>query len=293
MQEAERAASALEVAVEWGAPEAWIDLVDWLGDSLTFHYAAEHGGQVRVPDPLLASQAAHNALKLGLVGAPGALARAWWIHGRAEALPEVAAHVASVINEAVQRNPDDAEALYYLGLFTCAGFGVPANPASAVSIQQRAAQMGYAPAMFELFVHYHNGIGVAPDPKAAMFCLEKAAAADHPRGLYSLGALHATGEGVAKDMRRASELYRRASDLGNPLAKVSLASMFATGDGVPQDRERAERYFKEAEACGFDTDGSRDAVGMSAPLGVAGWLILIALLGAVGGLGWLIYNWLF
>jgi len=74
----------------------------------------------------------------------------------------------ALLSAHVAQNPEDAEALYYLGLLTCEGFGTEHSPESAFRIQQRSAALGCADAMFELYAHLQNGLGVPQDSVAGM-----------------------------------------------------------------------------------------------------------------------------
>jgi TPR repeat protein len=54
---------------------------------------------------------------------------------------------------------------------------MPADRERAVIWYKRAAEQGYAPAMFNLACCYSGGIGVAQDKERAVYYLKKAAAA--------------------------------------------------------------------------------------------------------------------
>lgn len=138
---------------------------------------------------------------------------------------------------------------------------------AAAATQERAAALGNADAMFELYVLHVKGEGVPQDDAAARTWLLRAADLDHPRALYNVAAGHATGDGFPKDGAAAAGYYERAANAGNERAAATLGVMYLTGDGVPEDAATATRWFDSAESADFDVDGWLDRLGLARPVG--------------------------
>ena len=85
---------------------------------------------------------------------------------------------------------------------------------TAVSLLQKAADAGDAPACFYLGLCYRNGWGVGQDlGKAADYFL-KAAEQGLDGAQYELGAMYHLGTGVEKDLEAAAEWYQKSLDAG-------------------------------------------------------------------------------
>jgi Sel1 repeat len=107
---------------------------------------------------------------------------------------------------------------------------------------RRMAEMGYAPAQYNLGVVYAKGRGVAQDYVEAAKWYRLAADQGHAAAQYSLGGLYATGQGVAQDYVEAAKWYRLAADQGDPDAQYRLGLMYTLGQGVPPDDVRAHMW---------------------------------------------------
>ena len=151
---------------------------------------------------------------------------------------------------------EDEDGLAHLlaGYMAFTGWGLPKDAVESVRLHQRAAELGNADAMFELYVLYSTGQGAAKDEVAALDWCRKAAEKGQARAAYNLGAFYATGNGVEKDPSQAVAWYQRASEAGHGRASAMLGYMFLVGDGVTADRERAEALFAESEEQGFAVD---------------------------------------
>jgi hypothetical protein len=250
IEEVEKMPAALRRAAECGHQEAWFRLAEW--------YERPAWGE---PSAELADEALRRALDHQVPGAGLALARMRWFHRREEATEAEEAEAYGLVAALVKQNDDNDEAIYLLGLMTCAGFGTPPDPAAAFELQRKAASLGNADASFELYVHLSTGLGVAADEKAAFEHVQRAAQAGHARAAYNLGAFLATGRYGKKDMAEAANWYQRACDLGNGRACATLATLYASGDGVAQDRDRARGLFDVAADLGFDPSAIKDEIG--------------------------------
>lgn len=136
-----------------------------------------------------------------------------------------------------------APALYELGLLYHNGeTWLPPNYEVSLGYHQKAAALGNADAMFELYVYYVRGIGTEMDEELAMDWNLKAANAGSDRACYNLGTFYATGNGVPQDMDVAVQWYEKASQMGNFRATETLGLMYRYGEGVPEDVAKADAY---------------------------------------------------
>lgn len=111
---------------------------------------------------------------------------------------------------------------------------------------QRAAGMGYAPAMVrlgELCLDKHR------EGEASKW-FQKAADAGDPSGMVHIGAMYQLGMGVVQSAQSAVEWYRRAADAGNASAMFDLGAMYENGLGVPVDLGAARSLYEKAARLG-------------------------------------------
>ena len=135
----------------------------------------------------------------------------------------------------------------------------------AVATYERAASLGNADAMFELYVLHVTGDGVPADGATAREWLLKAAESGQPRALYNVGAGYATGDGFPQDDAAAVDHYERAAKAGNAQAAATLGVMRLTGDMVPQDPKAAAEWFGQAESGGFEVEAWLRRLGLERP----------------------------
>lgn len=251
VSEAAKVPDALAKAIACGNERASIDLALWLADP-----------PIGEPDVARGETVLLDAISRGVEAAVLPLVRLRWILRRDEATEVEREETWHLIEGLASRHPDDAEALYYLGILKCGGFGCDQDPSGAFEIQKKAADAGSVDAMFELYAHYANGLGVARDDRQAFEHNLRAAEAGHARATYNMGAFYATGTHVGQDMEKAAEWYARSADAGNGRAAATLGYMYATGGGVAKDVDRARELFDDAESYGFDASGLRGAAGL-------------------------------
>lgn len=242
---------AYQKAVDCGATEALLPLARW--------FAMPDDGEPQLP---AAEAVFKKAIAANVEGARVGLAQMRWFCKRETATGLEKLHAHKLVAEIVAANPQDAEALYFLALFTTHGFGVTAATSKGFEMQQRAADMGHVDAMFELYVHYAQGIGVTDDPQQAFLACQRAANAGHPRAMYNMGAFYAGGRMGPKDLPEAVKWYKRSADQGNPSAMANLALIYATGDGIAADRDYAAELLNQAESLGLNVDALREHVGI-------------------------------
>jgi TPR repeat protein len=116
-----------------------------------------------------------------------------------------------------------------------------------------AAQMGYAPAQYDVGNLYDHGIFVEKDEKMALDWYRKAADQGNADAQYSLGVFFAKGIAVNRDPAKAVEYYRKSADRGNALATYNLAIAYFQGDGTKKDEKSALALMESSALKGFDT----------------------------------------
>lgn len=89
---------------------------------------------------------------------------------------------------------------------------------------QKAVELDYAPAAFNLGICYETGVGTVQDLKLAAKYYELASEWGHATAMYNLGVFHVRGwGGVQIDCDKARELFVAAAELGESNAKKALA----------------------------------------------------------------------
>lgn len=227
-------------------PEAWLDLAFW-------HIAPPLGA----PDVAAAEQAVRAAMDAEVPTAVLRWVQLAWMHQRDTLAPDAQRERFERLQQVLQAEPQQAEALNLAGYLTTAGFGTAPDPAAGLALHEQAAELLNTDALFEIAIHHFNGLGVPADAAAGLRAMQRAANEGHPRALYNLGAFHAAGHYMEKDPVQAVRWYERAAEAGHVQALVNLASLHALGDGLPVDTAKAAACLDEAEAQGLDVDALR------------------------------------
>ncbi|HWM87626.1 MAG TPA: tetratricopeptide repeat protein, partial [Kofleriaceae bacterium] len=126
------------------------------------------------------------------------------------------------------------------------------SEAATRSIAQLGAQCdeGKLESCRALGVIHAEGTGVPADPARARALYEKACTGKLAKACNNLGLIYASGIGVAADPARAATLYRTACDGGDPLGCRNLGLMLVEGRGVPADPAAAAALFEKSCAAG-------------------------------------------
>ncbi len=61
---------------------------------------------------------------------------------------------------------------------------------------------------------------------------------------YNLGNMYHKGEGVAQDYKEAAKWYRKASEQGLAAAQYNLGCMYYDGQGVTQNYKEAVKWYR-------------------------------------------------
>lgn len=120
------------------------------------------------------------------------------------------------------------------------------NKRRAVALYRQAAELGYAPAMFNLGVSCEEGDGVEADVAEANRWYILAAEAGHAAAMFNLGNNYRIGRGLARNTARAFDLFRRAADAGNTDALINLGVAYERGEGTSPDPQHAVECYKRA-----------------------------------------------
>jgi TPR repeat protein len=115
--------------------------------------------------------------------------------------------------------------------------------ATALREWRPLAELGIAPAQFNLGLLYANGQGVAQDYVQARQWYEKAAIQGDALAQLNLGVIYGNGIGVPEDYQKALYWFRLSVNQGNAMAKTQLGLMYERGNGVPQDVVLAQKWY--------------------------------------------------
>ena len=115
--------------------------------------------------------------------------------------------------------------------------------ATALREWRPLAELGIAPAQFNLGLLYANGQGVPQDYVQARQWYEKAAIQGDALAQLNLGDIYGNGKGVPEDFQLALHWFRLSANQGNAMAQTKLGLMYERGKGVPQDVVLAQKWY--------------------------------------------------
>lgn len=165
-------------------------------------------------------------------------------------------HIELVVNLLSELGDSGCDIAYYeLGLlfYNCKTLfqnGVQ----NSLAYHYKAAQMGNADAMFELYIYYAEGIGTDVNMEVSTMLCTQSASLGNIRAMYNMGTMYATGDGVEQDDAECVEWYQKAAMAGHSKAALTLGVMYSIGSQVECDKEEGEKYFQLAEELGADVD---------------------------------------
>ncbi len=159
------------------------------------------------------------------------------------------------LKQAAER--DHAESLAHLAAFTLPGAELPdglkpnvtQDAAAAIRLFQRAALLGYTPALVPLAGEYHKQPEKYPAERVYEL-YRRAADAGDPRGGVAYAYCLATGRGCAADAGRGVMVLRQLVDAGVAFANLALADLYFNGSGVQADMPKALGYLSAAASAG-------------------------------------------
>ena len=147
----------------------------------------------------------------------------------------------SLLKRAVDEDPEDVEALYYLGVFLERGELHYRNFYKAKDLYQSAVEKGFAPAMVRLACVILKEPIPTPE-QDALKIFQQARKAGDVRASYWIGYL-SENKGEVED---AFEYYSEAAEEGYAPAQNALGCMYGEGLHVSQDYGKAREWFRMA-----------------------------------------------
>lgn len=196
--------------------------------------------------------AALTACEAAVAAEPGTAVEAWL----ARAL-RIAGRSAEALELA--RGPAEAGnllAMQTVGDMLSDGVG-GADPAEGFAMLEKAAELGFPPAINSLGFSYANGRGVAMDEVKGLALYKDAAEKGYGLAAANAGLFYQQGKGgVAVDFEKAVTWFRRAADLGDAMGLFYLGSSLYYGNGIAQDFDAALPLLERAAAQNYP-----DAIG--------------------------------
>jgi uncharacterized protein len=127
-----------------------------------------------------------------------------------------------------------------------------ADPVSAASWVQAAAQVGHTEAQAVMGQWLLDGHGVERDAQQALTWFLRAAQRGDAMAANMAGRCHEQGWGTAVDAEKAAHWYRQALRLAElPQAQYNLANLMAAGQGVARDHREAFALYSQAAGQGY------------------------------------------
>ncbi|QFJ55893.1 tetratricopeptide repeat protein [Pseudobutyrivibrio xylanivorans] len=145
-----------------------------------------------------------------------------------------------------------------IGLMYVKGYGVEANPETALEYFTTASDNNSPKASYYIGQMYENGIGADKDYEKAMEFYLKAADLNYAPALNQIGYLYYNGYGVDVDFASAVYYQKLAALQGYPIAQVNLGFLYENGYGVERNLETALSYYEMAASAGYE--GANEAV---------------------------------
>jgi len=127
------------------------------------------------------------------------------------------------------------EQLFDQSMVYFTGDGVEVDKNKAFQLCKESAEMGYAPAQFNLAVFYYNGDGVARDHKMVFYWMQKAAEQNYLQGIIQLSKCYRMGLGVKKDDAKGVEWLEKAAKMGDVESQYQTGMSYFKGIGVVPD----------------------------------------------------------
>ncbi|HBO37964.1 MAG TPA: hypothetical protein DD638_04825 [Pasteurellaceae bacterium] len=155
--------------------------------------------------------------------------------------------------KALQQDPADYIAKYYLARLYLDGYGVKQDVPKALILFKEAAQSGDENAPITLGQLYTNddtdtSYGIKKDIAEGMKWYQKGVDNGSPQAMFNLADYYYEGEGVDKDLKRAFDLYTKASEKDHLDSTYMAAYMYHHGKGVDKNLKKAfDLYSQLAE----------------------------------------------
>lgn len=137
-----------------------------------------------------------------------------------------------------------------LAYLSMTGRGKPQDPAAAIPLLRKCADLGNPRCRTDLGFAYMIGLGVDKATDEGVLWLRLAGAGGWPNAMDILANMYLDGWGVPKDESTAISLFQAAAFVGNTNAMNSLGHRYMEGRGVDRSPGEARRWFEKAMADG-------------------------------------------
>ena len=199
-----------------------------------------------------------HAAQLGNVEAQLAMGRLYWKRPRRTDFYEASKWYRLAFPLVEQRaQQGDAASQFELSKLLLYGIATERDPARAIEWLQKAADLGYAPALADLGIQYGPTpwIGtrhLPPDNERAFSLFTRAAVLGDSSAMYSLGRSYIEGVGVPKDDEAGKLWYEKAAEAGDLSAQAMLGQQYLQGREVMKNYALAAKWLKLAAQQGDD-----------------------------------------
>jgi len=149
------------------------------------------------------------------------------------------------------QQPLSAEDEFVRGEALRKGDGVEKNYREAFARYQRAAALGYAPALHRIGVMYAEGDGLPKDGAKAVEWYRKSAKQGFAEAQFDLGVRVIKGDGVEKDVQAGLDLYSKAAEQGYAEAQYGLGNHLINGNGITKNVKTGLDWYRKAAAQGY------------------------------------------
>ncbi len=130
------------------------------------------------------------------------------------------------------------------------------NYGEAIIWYQKAIDQDNADAMAWMSDLYIYGYGVNVDYDKALQLIRRSVAQDNGYGLSNLGYMYYMGYGVSKDYNEAVKWFRKSAEKENEWGMNWLGLMYMEGHGVNQDYSEALKWYKKGADKGNDVSAN-------------------------------------
>jgi V8-like Glu-specific endopeptidase len=163
----------------------------------------------------------------------------------------------------------DARAQFDVGFMHAYGWGVPRNPAEAITWYRKAADQGLPVAQHFLGLAYANGEGVRPDDPEAARWFARAAAQGFAQAQFLLGLMTLDGRGVPKDIVQGYAFSVMAGQGGVRSAARTVQKLALTEAQRGQAQEIIDHWKPRPESslAGFANPRAEELLGLDRHIG--------------------------
>ncbi|MGC1182906.1 hypothetical protein [Legionella sp.] len=152
----------------------------------------------------------------------------------------------TILEEKLIQNPNDSHALVLRAYMHENGQVGSVNYTAAITLYERAIELGNNTAMNNRACMHENGQGGPVNYTAAIALYERAIELGNDLAMYRRASMHHNGQGGPVNYAAAIILYERVIELGNDLAMYRRASMHHDGEGGPVNYAAAITLYERA-----------------------------------------------